>query len=497
MTDLAPAAAAVPPHGRRNTAVLVVSNLLGGIGVASGAAVGALLAEQLGGTSMGGLAQAASVLGAAVAAVPLAGTAARRGRRFALTWGYGLATIGGVLIVVAAVLHLALLFLAAMALYGVANAANLQSRYAAADNASTATRARTMAIVVWATTVGSVAGPNLAAPGAVLGRASGVPELSGPYLFAIAGYVLAGLVVGMLYRDPGPPPGTTGPTAADSSATATTADRPAADKTTAGANPTSAPAAGARASAATTTTGTPPPVASTAPDKTAPGGPPATALRALAWAWGHGRPRFAVVTMAVAHAVMIMVMVMTPLHMQHGGMSLELVGIVISLHVLGMFALSPVFGWLADRWGAVRTAVVGLVVQAVSVVMGFVAAVMADGAAADHSTAAGHAAAGPDPAASVVTAFALVLLGLGWSASVIATSAMLASVGEARVRVPLQGACDALMNYAGAGAAALAGPVLALGGFQAVNIAGAILLLPAVVALIARSRVRSNAPAVR
>ncbi|RPF23288.1 MFS transporter [Myceligenerans xiligouense] len=450
---------AAPPHGRRNTAVLVMSNLLGGIGVASGAAVGALLAEHLGGTSMGGLAQAASVLGAAVAAVPLAGTAARRGRRLALSWGYGLATVGGLLIVTAAVLDQALLFLAAMALYGVANAANLQSRYAAADNASAATRARTMAIVVWATTVGSVAGPNLAAPGAALGRAFGVPGLSGPYLFAIAGYVLAGLVVGLFYRDP---------------------------------RPASAPA-GTRDVAETPATGTGAPATSTEAPATSTGAPaatvppeerPATALGALAWAWRHGRARFAVVTMAVAHAVMIMVMVMTPLHMQHGGMSLELVGIVISLHVLGMFALSPVFGWLADSWGAVRTAVAGLALQATAVVLGFVAAVAADGAGAD---AEAHAAA------TVVTAAALVLLGLGWSASVIATSALLAGVGETRVRVPLQGACDALMNYAGAGAAALAGPVLAFGGFQAVNITGAILLVPAAIAFATRRRVRRGA----
>ncbi|MBL0887794.1 MFS transporter [Myceligenerans indicum] len=433
-----------PAHGRRNIAVLVASNLLGGLGVASGAAVGALLAESLGGTAMGGLAQAAAVLGAAVAAVPLAATAARRGRRMALTWGYGLATLGGLLIITAAVLHQALLFLGAMALYGVATAANLQSRYAAADNAGVAARARSMAIVVWATTVGSVAGPNLAAPGAVLGRMFGLPGLSGPYLFAVVAYVLAGLVLGLFYRDPGAP--------ADAPSTA----------------PSTAPS------------GTP----STPPSGTSEdAGRPDGAFGALAWAWRHGRVRFAVVTMAVAHAVMIMVMVMTPLYMQHGGMSLELVGVVISLHVLGMFALSPVFGWLADRWGAVRTAVLGVVLQALAVVVGFAAAVMSG-----RGTSAG-----PDPVASVVTAIALVLLGLGWSAAVIATSALLADVTDPHVRVRLQGACDALMNYAGAGAAALAGPVLAFGGFQAVNVAGAVLLLPAVIAFLARGRVRGGA----
>jgi hypothetical protein len=383
-----------------------------------------------------------------------------------------------------------------MALYGVAIAANLQSRYAAADNASGVTRGRTMAIVVWATTVGSVAGPNLAAPGAELGRLVGVPALSGPYVFAVAGYLLAGLVIGLLYRDLGAPPPvpaetrarTTGADWADpGTGQADTAPTSTADAGVGEAGPAQAGAAkagGAQVDAAQ----------AGARDVDAAGngsgeGRPATALGALSWAWGHGRVRFAVVAMSVAHAVMIMVMVMTPLHMQHGGMSLRLVGIVISLHVLGMFALSPVFGWLADRWGAVRTATLGLAVQAVAVAVGFVAATLAG---AGHD---GHAES--DPVASVVTAVALVLLGLGWSASVIATSALLAAVDDEQVRVPLQGACDALMNYAGAGAAALAGPMLALGGFQAVNVAGAILLIPAVIALLTRGRVRSSALATR
>ena len=60
-----------------------------------------------------------------------------------------------------------------------------------------------------------------------------------------------------------------------------------------------------------------------------------------------------------------------------------------------------------------------------------------------------------------------MLLGLGWSACVISSSAVLASVAEPHVKLPLQGATDALMNYFGAGAAALAGPLLAWGGFQA------------------------------
>lgn len=436
------------PHARRNLVVLVFSNLLAGVGVASGAAVGALLAESLGGTSMAGLAQAVGVLAAAVASIPLATFAQVRGRRWALSLGYALSTVGALLIVTAAVVGQLVVLLVGLTLYGVANATNLQSRYAAADNVGSGTRARTMSVVLWSTTVGSVVGPNLAAPGAVVGSGLGVPALGGPYLFSIVAYLLAGLVLAALYRDP-----------------------------------VSNAAVGSAVAAATTAVGR---IGKRA-DRAARAEPRRTgALAALRWAWAHPRARFAVVTTAVAHGVMIMVMVMTPVHMQHGGMSLQLVGIVISLHVLGMFAFSPVFGWLSDRFGPLRVAVGGLMLQGAAVVLGFLAAAMVpDADAGGHAGAhAGHGAAVPALDTEVLTAVALVLLGLGWSACVIASSAVLASVTEPHVKLPLQGATDALMNYFGAGAAALAGPLLAWGGFQAVNTAGAILLVPAVVTIL-------------
>lgn len=434
------------PHARRNLVVLVFSNLLAGVGVASGAAVGALLAESLGGTSMAGLAQAVSVLAAAVASIPLATLAQVRGRRRALSLGYTLSTVGALLIVTAAVLGQLVVLLVGLTLYGVANATNLQSRYAAADNAGSATRASTMSIVLWATTVGSVVGPNLAAPGAVVGSGFGVPDLGGPYLFSIVAYLLAGLLLAALYRDP------VGSVVGRATSGGTAVGR--------GRRPD---AAARRAE----------------PKRTG-------ALAALRWAWAHPRARFAVVTTAVAHGVMIMVMVMTPVHMQHGGMSLQLVGIVISLHVLGMFALSPVFGWLADRFGALRVASGGMALQAAAVALGFTAAALTPDAGAH----AGHGAPSPALNTEVLTAGALVLLGLGWSACLIASSAVLASVAEPHVKVPLQGATDALMNYFGAGSAALAGPLLAWGGFEVVNTAGAILLVPAVVTVVLAARSR-------
>ncbi|MEU7890126.1 MFS transporter [Microbispora bryophytorum] len=398
---------------------LVVGNLLGGVAVASGIAVGGLLLERFGGTSLAGLGQAASVLGAAVAAVPLAGVAARHGRRRSLALGYAIAVLGGALIVGAAVVAQLVVLLAGLALFGVGQAVNLQSRYAAADGAAPGARARTMSIVIWATTIGSVAGPNLSEVADRFGRWLGLPGLTGPYVLSVVSFALAGVVVAVFLRP------------------------------------------GARSSA---------PVTGDVDTGQAVG-----AVAALRWAAADPAARFAVVLVAVAHAMMVMVMVMTPLHMQHHGMSLQLVGVVISVHVLGMYALSPVFGWLTDRLGAVRMACAGMLMLATAVALGFVAASAAEG--------------------SALTALALTVLGLGWSASVISASALLAGTAADHVRVPLQGATDAGMNYAGAAAAALAGPILAAGGFHAVNVAAAVILVPAVAAATAAVRRNPGIPA--
>lgn len=396
-------------------AVLVVSNLLGGVGVASGVAVGGLLAEELGGTAVAGLGQATSVLGAAVAAVPLATFAAARGRRWALALGYVLATAGAGLVIAAAVLGQLWLLLLGLGLFGVSSATNLQSRYAAAEHASAASRGRAMSVVIWATTIGAVAGPNLTAPGDAAGMSLGLPHLAGPYLFSVIAFALGAIVVASLF-----------------------------------------PRAPAGAVERTRTRG--------------------GALAALRWALQHRQARFAVVLVACAHAVMIVVMVMTPVHMQHDGMTLELVGIVISLHVLGMYALSPVFGALVDRRGAVPVAWLGMALLAVALGLGFLA--------------------GGGTGGSTLTAVALTVLGIGWSASLISASAHLTAVAADDVRVPLQGVTDAGMNYAGAAAAACAGPVLAWGGFEAINVVGAVLLAPALVcALLASAPGRVSSPA--
>ena len=387
----------MPETSKRSLVALILSNILGGVGVASGIAVGSLLVVSLSSTAWGGVGQALGVLGAAILAVPLASLAARRGRRPALALGYAIAVAGAALILLGATMgSLPVLFVGLLA-FGAAQATNLQTRYAASELAGPQRRGTWMSIVLWATTIGSVAGPNLSAAGGSLGAGVGVPRLAGPYLFSLVAFLLAGASVLALYGRFAPVGTAGGPAAA-----------------------------------------------------------PISAVQALRWAARHPVARFAVALIVIAHAVMVGIMSMTPVHLGHGGQGLEVIGVVISVHILGMYALSPLFGALADRVGALRVALLGLVLLAASAGLVLLA-----------------------PGSTPAVGAALVLLGLGWSASVIAASTLLAGVDSGEVRVPLQGATDALMNYGGAAAALVAGVLLAAIGYGGLAVVSALLVLPA------------------
>ncbi|MBU1588467.1 MAG: MFS transporter, partial [Actinobacteria bacterium] len=151
---------------------------------------------------------------------------------------------------------------------------------------------------------------------------------------------------------------------------------------------------------------------------------------------------FAIAALALSHAVMVSVMSMTPVHLADQGASLVVVGFTISLHIAGMYALSPVFGWASDRFGRIRILLVGQLLFVMSI---FVVAI----------GTANNAAVG----------VGLVLLGLGWSASTVSASALISDLVTGAERVRIQGRSDLFMNIAGAVGGASAGPVLALIGY--------------------------------
>lgn len=413
----------MPAQPDRTFAGLLASNVLGGVGLAAGIAVGGLLVQQLASTSVAGFGSALGVLGAAVAAVPLAQLAARRGRRISIATGYAIAVVGALITILGATTANMWIAFVGLFLVGSTQATTLQTRYAAADLADGQVRARMMSYVIWAITIGSVLGPNLLGPGARLGRALGLPELAGPYVISITAMLAAIAVVLWLVNPPG-----------------ATFDRH--DENAARTEGTT-PAGGG---------GTPSAGRGPQPHRTI------SAVGALRWAYSHPVARFAVVAIAVAHAVMVGLMSMTSVHLRDEGQDLALIGLVVSLHILGMWGFSPVFGWACDRFGAIRVAFGGLAILLGSVVLaifgGFATTVW-------------------------VITLALFLLGLGWSAVLVSSSSLLAAVDSGEVRLPLQGATDALMHYAGAGAALIGGPVLTWFGYSGLAGLAGMFLLPA------------------
>ena len=286
---------------RRTVWVLSIGQILGGLAFGATISLGAVLASVVSGDeAFSGLATAAVTLGTAAFAVPLAAFARRRGRRPPLTTGMAIALIGVLLVVVATGFSSFPLLLVAFGLVGAGQAANLQSRFAAADLATDATRGRDLSLVVWATTIGAVLGPNLVGPGQALGDALGMPSLTGPYVFTVVAQCLA-IALYLVWLRPDP--------------------LRLAQRVT-----TSAAGSAARAIAK--------------PDR------PIVA-------------RYAIFAVAAAHGVMVSMMAMTPVHLLHHGASLTIIGLTISLHIAGMYALAPVFGILADRLGRIPTILVG------------------------------------------------------------------------------------------------------------------------------------------
>ena len=185
---------------RRTVGVLAASQVLGGLGTGAVVAVGALLAADLATESLSGLSSAGSVIGAALLALPVSRLMERKGRRAGLQLAYLAGVIGTLIVVLGAIVNSFPLAMVGVVLTGGGMTAGLQSRYAATDLSTPQRRGRSLATVVWATTVGSVAGPNLASPTGRVAEEIGVPELAGPYLLTGLMYVGAGVLISLLLR---------------------------------------------------------------------------------------------------------------------------------------------------------------------------------------------------------------------------------------------------------------------------------------------------------
>jgi len=413
MTEVLPAHDIVTIQ-RRTIGTLVVAQAVGAVGITIGIATASLLARDISGSEeQAGLAQTFQVLGAALMSYVLARLMSRRGRRVGLVTGYLTGAAGAVLAVVAGVVGSMPLLLLGAGMLGATTAANSGARYAATDLAPAENRARALSIVVWATTIGAVAGPNLTGLSAVVADRLGIPELTGPFAVGSVGMVAAAIVVAVRLR---PDPLLTAREVA--------------------------------------------------------GEPVGGTVRGTSWGRVlealRAEPALAaaVAGLAGAHAAMVAVMVMTPLHMEHGGAELRVIGIVISVHVLGMFAFSPLVGWLTDRAGRPPVLAAGGAVLLVSL---------------------GLCSSAPEGSSWQIFA-GLFLLGLGWSLATVASSTLIADLAPLDSRTDVQGAADLTMGLTAAAAGGLAGLIVASAGYPTLALAATVLALLVVLSALVAAR---------
>ena len=367
----------------RTVKVLASAQVLNGLGVAGTVAAGSLLVASITDSeTLAGLAQTSSVLGAAALALPLARLTARGGRRLALSVGYVAGVVGSLLAILGGAEGNLVLMLLGTFFVGAASAAGYQARFAAIDLATNESRARQLSFVVWGLTIGAVAGPNLMEPSGNLAEEVGLPRLVGPYLISAVALFLATLVIQIFLR---PDPYLLAQRESTLTATAKRSTR-----------------------------------------------------QALAHIRGNEKALFAILSIAIGHVAMVSIMVMTPVHMAHVDVTLTIIGLVISIHVVGMYAFSPIVGSISDRIGRINTIKIGVVTLLLSaLISGF--------AAADDAITLG---------------IGLFLLGLGWSFTLIAGSAFLTESVAPEVKTSAQGASDLVMNLSGAGGGALAGVII-------------------------------------
>jgi MFS family permease len=366
------------------------------------------------GPTAAGLSGSAAVIGAALIAIPATRLMRTGGRRPGLTFAYAAGVTGSLLVVTAVWLQWVPLLFVGTFLFGGASAANLQSRYAAVDLADSDRRARHLSLVVWATTLGAVVGPNLAPFADRVTMPWGAPEYAGPYLFSALAFGLAALTLFVLLR---PDPLLT-----------------------------------ARACAEAPDVSVKPPSWTSA----------FAAIRASVGA------RLGVSTVAVGHVVMVGVMSMTPVHIggyvhDHGDL-LRVVGLVISIHITGMYALSPLVGWATDRFGRRPVILSGVVLLALACAL--------SGTAGDGT---------------VQLSIAMGLLGVGWSCTMVAGSTLLSESVSVTERAGVQGLSDVIMGVSAATAGALAGVVVDLFGFATLSVLAGIAVVPLAALALRRS----------
>ncbi len=399
---------------KRTVRTVLASQISGGVGVVSGYTVTALLAFELtGSATWAGLSAAANSIGSAAAAFPLAKYASRVGRRPAMRTGYTIASAGAFVAVMSAITGWFFLLPLGVLGIGAGTATNLSARYAASDLVPPEKRARTIGLIVWATTIGSGTG-SLVSLSVLdpMGQRIGLPNFAGSFLAAALLFLLAGAIIEFKLRpDPLILAGGVG-----------LAGQP------------------------------------RLPFKTS-----MRLILALPPA------RLAVIALMVSQATMVSTMTMTPLHMSEAGQSGTAISVMLFSHVLGMYLFAPLIGLLTDLIG--RTPMIFLA--------GLIGAI-------------GAVWAGVSPGEDFFgLTGGMTLTGIGWCFGVIAASGLLTDSFPVHQRASVQGAGDLCMAGFGALSGIVAGTIVAVWSYQALNLGaagfGAGLMIFVLVSLIGRS----------
>lgn len=393
---------------------LMAATSLGSLGLVAGFTIANVAAAEIRQRNdwTSGLAGMMVLLGSAVASVPISNYMARHGRRPGLMIGYGAATIGAALAVIAEVNSNFLLLLTAMLLFGMGFTSTALARYAASDIAFAENRARYISFVTWCSVVGGVAAPNLVGLLGTIANRAGFPDLTGSFGISFVTCALA-LVVLHLGLRPDP--------LELSGSLMTEGDRHEQPQ-----------------------------------------------MRSRREILGIPAVQVAVATLIVGQLVMVMVMSMTALHMRSLDHGWNIVGLVISGHVAGMFALSPLTGWASDRFGRTRLIVGGGVII-------LIATLLAASRPTDHA----------------MLGIALFLLGLGWNCGYVASSALLTDAVEVLERPATQGFADFMTGLVSAGASFAAELVYSGLGYASLSVLGAgLILIPMTMVVLRRSALR-------
>ena len=401
--------AAVEAARRRTRIALFTSTALGSTGHIAASTVASIVGQELlGSPALSGAPGATVVFGAAMGAVALSWVMSKRGRRNGLTIGYLTALVGAVLAGTAVVTRSFPLLLLGTFLIGFGNSSTNLSRYAAADLVAPNRRAVAIGLVVWGSTVGGLVGPTLVPLAGAIAPAFGLPTLAGPYLIPII-FVSLAAAVSWFFLRPDP----------FAIAHESTIHRPSESD---------------------------------------------AAPLSVREVFSQPAVVAAMAALIAGQATMVLIMTMTPLHLTAHNHGLGTVGIVISGHVAGMYALAPISGRITQRFGSLRTIFLGTGVL----------------------VAAGLIAALAPPDRDELLFIALFLLGWGWNLGFVAGSALLTASVSVAQRTRVQGIADAVIWTTSAAASLGSGAVVAAAGFSTLGFLGVALVLAPVWLLLNR-----------